>query len=48
GGSGLGLPTTAKLIDAHGGTIAVQSDLGRGTRFTIELPAVARLGPAEG
>ena len=43
GGSGLGLPTTAKLIDAHGGTIAVQSELGRGTRFTIELPAVARL-----
>lgn len=44
GGSGLGLPTTAKLIEAHGGTISVQSELGRGTRFTIELPAVARLG----
>ena len=44
GGSGLGLPTTAKLIEAHGGTIAVDSELGRGTRFTIELPAVARLG----
>ncbi|TWT86825.1 Sensor protein ZraS [Pseudobythopirellula maris] len=43
GGSGLGLPTTLKLIEAHGGTIAVQSELGRGTRFTIELPAVARL-----
>ncbi|MEM9187039.1 MAG: ATP-binding protein [Planctomycetota bacterium] len=43
-GSGLGLPTTAKIIEAHGGTIAVQSELGRGTRFTIELPAVARLG----
>ena len=28
GGSGLGLPTTAKLIEAHGGTIAVQSELG--------------------
>lgn len=43
GGSGLGLPTTAKLIEAHGGTITVQSELGRGTRFTIELPAVPRL-----
>ena len=43
GGSGLGLPTTAKIIEAHGGTIAVQSELGQGTRFTIELPAVARL-----
>lgn len=44
GGSGLGLPTTAKLIEAHGGTISVESELGRGTRITIELPAVARLG----
>lgn len=43
GGSGLGLPTTAKLIEAHGGTITVQSERGQGTRFTIELPAVARL-----
>lgn len=42
-GSGLGLPTTAKIIEAHGGTITVASELGRGTRFTIELPAVARL-----
>ncbi|MEN1682168.1 MAG: ATP-binding protein [Planctomycetota bacterium] len=48
GGSGLGLPSTAKVIEAHGGTIAVQSELGTGTRFTIELPAVARLGGAEG
>ena len=47
GGSGLGLPTTAKLIEAHGGVITVQSELGRGTRFTIELPAVARLATAE-
>ncbi|TWT48308.1 sensor histidine kinase [Botrimarina hoheduenensis] len=43
GGSGLGLPTTAKIIEAHGGAITVQSELGRGTRFTIELPSVARL-----
>lgn len=47
GGSGLGLPTTAKLIEAHGGTIAVQSELGRGTRFTIELPATARLAQTD-
>ena len=48
GGSGLGLPTTAKIIEAHGGTIAVQSELGHGTRFTIELPAVARLATSSG
>lgn len=47
GGSGLGLPTTAKLIEAHGGTITVESELGRGTRFTIELPAVPRLGKSD-
>jgi len=44
GGSGLGLPTTAKIIEAHGGRIRVESEVGRGTQFTIELPVPARLG----
>jgi signal transduction histidine kinase len=39
GGSGLGLPTTRKIIEAHGGTIELQSEVGRGTKFTIRLPA---------
>jgi signal transduction histidine kinase len=39
GGSGLGLPTTKKIIDAHHGIIDVQSEVGRGTKFTIKLPA---------
>ena len=43
GGSGLGLPTTAKIIEAHGGRIRVQSEVGRGTQFTIELPIPPRL-----
>jgi signal transduction histidine kinase len=43
GGSGLGLPTTAKIIDAHHGTITVQSEVGRGTQITILLPVPARL-----
>jgi two-component system sensor histidine kinase HydH len=38
GGSGLGLPTARKIIETHGGRIAVQSEPGRGTQFTIELP----------
>ncbi len=46
GGSGLGLPTTRKIIEAHEGTLHVQSDVGRGTQFTIELPVPPRL-PAE-
>ncbi|HVT30461.1 MAG TPA: ATP-binding protein [Lacipirellulaceae bacterium] len=44
GGSGLGLPTTEKIIAAHGGQIRVQSEVGHGTQITIELPAPARLG----
>ncbi len=38
GGTGLGLPTTRKIIEAHGGTIDVISEVGRGTKVTIRLP----------
>jgi signal transduction histidine kinase len=47
GGSGLGLPTTRKIIEGHGGRIHLQSEPGRGTQITIKLPVPARL-PAEG
>lgn len=38
GGSGLGLPTTRRIVEDHGGNIKVQSEPGRGTRFVIDLP----------
>jgi signal transduction histidine kinase len=44
GGSGLGLPTARKIIEAHGGRISVQSEANRGTKFMLEFPTVARLG----
>ncbi len=40
-GSGLGLPTTRKIIEAHHGVIDVQSEVGKGTKFTIRLPVPA-------
>ncbi len=47
GGSGLGLATTRKIVEAHGGQIALQSEVGRGTWFTISLPVPRRL-PGDG
>ena len=43
GGSGLGLSIVAALVAAHGGRVGVQSALGAGSRFLVELPL---LGPA--
>ena len=38
GGTGLGLAIVASLVQAHGGSVAVDSELGRGTKFTVRLP----------
>jgi signal transduction histidine kinase len=39
GGTGLGLPITRHLIELHGGTIDVRSQLGVGSVFAVRLPA---------
>jgi signal transduction histidine kinase len=39
GGHGLGLSIAKWIVDAHGGTIHVQSQLGQGTEFLVLLPA---------
>jgi signal transduction histidine kinase len=39
-GTGLGLPVSQKIVNEHGGRILVHSEPGKGSVFTLELPAV--------
>jgi signal transduction histidine kinase len=45
GGFGLGLSISQWIVQAHGGTLAVQSRLGRGSVFTVNLPVVPVVPP---
>lgn len=44
-GTGLGLFIVRNLVEAHGGVIRVESELGNGTRFVVELPLETREAP---
>jgi signal transduction histidine kinase len=40
-GTGLGLATTRSIVSKHGGQLRVESEVGRGTRISVVLPAAA-------
>jgi signal transduction histidine kinase len=40
-GTGLGLAIVKRLVDLHGGSIGFESQVGRGSRFTVEIPVVS-------
>jgi signal transduction histidine kinase len=45
-GAGLGLPFAKSVVDLHGGTLAIESELGSGTTVTISLPLPRRADAA--
>jgi signal transduction histidine kinase len=40
GGVGLGLSLVKEMIEAHGGTVRLTSEVGEGSTFTLEIPAL--------
>ncbi len=47
-GFGLGLSIVREIASSHGGSVSVESELGKGTTFLLDLPAAAVAGPSNG
>lgn len=45
GGTGLGLPIVKRIVETYGGSIGVESEVGKGTRFTFTLPLYVEAQP---
>ncbi len=48
GGSGLGLAISRSLVEMHGGRLIIESEVGKGTTVTVELPCADRQVDSEG
>jgi len=47
-GSGLGLHQVKSLMELHGGTVAIDSEIGQGTKVTVTFPTDRTINPADG